>query len=281
MLGIPGEAVELFLGGCTLLYLMMAVAYAAKLVRRPGVLHDELQVLPGRAGVAAAVLSMYLLAAVLAPYVPAAARVILLVGLGAHLALVGLSVLELIRAPAERRRVTPVWHLTYSGFVVGALVAPGVGFAQLGFVLAWVGAASALLIWGASAEQFRRERVPAPLRPLLAIHLSPGAILGSIALEAGQPGLALGFAVFAAALLVAFAGSARWMLNAGFSPLWGALTFPVAATAQLWLAMGGGWQIAGAAVLILATLGIPVIAFRVLRAWASGALAIKTNAAVA
>jgi tellurite resistance protein len=63
--------------------------------------------------------------------------------------------------------------------------------------------------------------------------------------------------------------------------MWGSLTFPVAATASLWLGMEGGWRTAGGVLLVAASALILWIARRVLRDWATGALALKTNAAVA
>jgi tellurite resistance protein len=128
--------------------------------------------------------------------------------------------------------------------------------------------------------------VPAPLRPLLAIHLSPAALLGTVSLGLGYHTLALVFAVLAALILTALVLGARWLLVAGFSPFWGALTFPLAASANLWLGMGErgmgeGWRWAGDGALIAATLIIPPIAVKVLQLWAKGTLAIKTNAATA
>ena len=54
-----GEAV---LGAATLLALFALVAYAAKVAQRPGVLVEDLRILPGRAGVTAAVVSVHALA---------------------------------------------------------------------------------------------------------------------------------------------------------------------------------------------------------------------------
>jgi tellurite resistance protein len=279
--GVPAQAAELLLGAVTMVFLFAAVAYLAKFARRPGVLQDELQILPGHAGVASLVLCSYLLAAILAPYAPDAGTVILWATLVLHAALIALSLAMLLRATAAQRRVTPVWHLVYAGPVVGALVAQGLGHAALWQALAALAAASALLIWAASARQFARERVPAPLRPLLAIHLTPAAILTTILAQAGMPLLATGLALALALLFGVLALSSRWLLAAGFSPLWGALTFPLAAIAQCCLALGGLWLLPGALMLALATLVIPAIAWRILRKWATGGLAIKTNAAVA
>jgi tellurite resistance protein len=106
-------------------------------------------------------------------------------------------------------------------------------------------------------------------------------VLGAVALGLGHDGLAAGLAVAAAAVLVTLALSLRWLMAAGFSPFWGAFTFPLAAAATLWLSLGGPWRIPGGLALVAATLFIPWVAGQVLRLWAKGQLGPKTNAAVA
>ena len=90
----------------------------------------------------------------------------------------------------------------------------------------------------------------------------------------------------ALALLVLGLAAARWLLADGFSALWGALTFPVAATAGLWVTL---WQvqptelhrlIAGVVLVIATLVTVPILAL-VLKAWAQGRLPVRTNAAIA
>lgn len=279
--GVPHGIVDLFLGGVTLLFLFTAIAYAVKFARRPGVVLDDFRVLPGRAGLAAGALSLYLFAGVLTPFSDEEARPVLIVGLALHAALVLVILRLFATGPAEQRRANPVWQLSFTGFIVAAMVAMGLGLDGLAQAIFWPSLAVAVAIWAASADQFRRERVPAPLRPLLAIHLAPASVLGVVALGLGYDGIALGLAVLSALLLGALAGSARWLLGAGFSPLWGALTFPLAATANFWLSLGGAWRLPGGIVLVAATLIIIPIALQVMKLWAKGQLAAKTNTAIA
>ena len=91
--------------------------------------------------------------------------------------------------------------------------------------------------------------------------------------------IAQGFAVLAAALLVALVTGGRWLLAGGFSAMWGALTFPLAATASAFFLTG--WMLAGTAALAAALAAIPWIAWRVLSLWPANRLAAKTNAAEA
>lgn len=279
--GFPGGVAELLLGAVSLLFLFCLIAYAVKLMRRPKVVLEDLRILPGRAGLAAMVLSLLLLAATLVPYVPGIALVLLWAGLALHLGLAGLLLHNLLSGPEEARVLTPVWHLSFVGFIVGGIAAVPLGLASLAQALFAATLPLAIAIWVLSAMQLLRRVPPAPLRPLLAIHLAPAALLGSVALLTGFAGLAQAFAMLGGAILIALLLAGRWITAAGFSPLWGAFTFPLAAYAGLLLALDGVWPVLGAIVLIAATLAIPPIAFRILKLWAQGALAIKTNAAIA
>lgn len=273
-----GEAI---LGAVTLLYLFALSAYGAKILRRPAVLVEELRILPGRAGVTAMVLCIYLLSMTLAPYGGWAARAGLGAGFAAHGILVVLLIHQLVVGPAEQRRVTPVWHLSYVGFIIGALAAIACEFYLTALAIFLVTAVLAALIWAVSLEQLVTETVPAPLRPLLAIHLSPVALFGLVAQGLDLQAVALGCAGIAGLLVLWFAARARWLTEAGFSALWGAFTFPLAATAALWVDLGGIWRVPGVIALVAATLITVPIGWKVVQAWARGQLAIRTNAATA
>ena len=71
----------------------------------------------------------------------------------------------LAAGPAEQRRVTPVWHLNFVGFILAGITAPAVGMAGLGIAILWATGAMAVAIWAESARQFLAAGVPAPLRP--------------------------------------------------------------------------------------------------------------------
>lgn len=278
---LPPGLADLFLGAVVLFALFALLTYVVKLMRRPAVGLEDLRILPGRAGLAAAVLCIYLLALAFGPISPAQARPILLLGIVAHLALTVAVLWTFAHGPAEQRRVNPVWHLTFSGWIVAALAAQGLGLATLALALFWLALLAALVIWSLSIGQFAQESVPAPLRPLLAIHLAPASLLGTVATGFNAGGLSLAFAALSVILLALFVVRARWLLAAGFSPLWGALTFPLASTASFWLALGGAWTLPGAVLLVAATVIIVPIALQITKLWAKGTLAIKTNAAIA
>ena len=113
------------------------------------------------------------------------------------------------------------------------------------------------------------------------LHLAAASVGGLVALGLGWMWLAEGLALLSVAMAVALALAAPWLTEAAFSALWGAFTFPLAATAGFWLAHGGVLLWPGAALLALAGLVVPVIAFRILKMWIGGQLAVKTNAAIA
>ena len=278
---LPAGIAETILGAVTLLFLFSLLAYSVKLLRRPAVILDELRILPGRAGMAAMVLCLYLLSITVAPYSAPLARVILWLGFAVHGGFALLFIHQLATGPAEQRRITPVWHLVFVGPVIGALAATVFEQYLLALAIFVATAVMAALIWAVSAEQMVKETVPAPLRPLLAIHLAPLALFGLVADALDLEAVALGCAGIAALVVLWCVVRVRWLTEAGFSELWGAFTFPIAATASLWLGVGGIWRVPGGVALVAATLIILPIAWKVLQLWSRGQLAVRTNAATA
>lgn len=276
---------DMILGAVTGLFAYAFAAYLAKVFRRPGALADDLRTLPGRAGLAAMSLSLALTSAALSTLVPGLALLLLWAALAWHVGLASSVIVTLVRGPAEQRAVTPVWHLNFVGFIVTAMAATMQGQAGLATILFAGTVPVALFIWGASLWQaLRRGLPPPPLRPVMAIHLAPAALFGSVALGLGMTGLAQGSAGLALAILAVMLWRARWMTEAGFSPFWGAFTFPAAATAGLvtGVAQATGSQLMaalGALLLVLATGLVGFVAYRVLKLWPSGQLATRTAAA--
>lgn len=274
----PGDAVAGVVAG---LWALGTIAYLAKLARRPGVIWDDMKVLPARAGIAAASVGGMGVAGLLAPFAPGVAIGLLYAMLAAHV-LVALVVLAVLaRLPAEGRAANPGWHISFVGFIVGGQAAAVLGLEGLARGLLWATVPVAALIWAISLAQLVRRVPPAPLRPMLAIHLAPASLFATVAALTGQTGLAAGFGVLAVAIFVALLLAGRWMTEAGFSPLWGAFTFPLAAFSGAMIRLDGLWASFGIGLLAVALVAVPVITFRVLKMWATGALAAKTGAAEA
>ena len=276
---VPAALPEVVLGAVSLLWAFAALAYLAKLARRPAVLVEDLRTLPGRAGVAALVLSVLLLAAALVPYAPGLARGLLIGGLVLHAALAALTLGLFAQAPREAREVTPVWHLLYVGFIIGGIAALPLGMEALARALLSATMPVAVAIWAISLVQLIRRIPPAPLRPLLAIHLAPASLFVTVAAGLWEFDIAAGFTILAGLMLMVLLVAGPWITRSGFSPLWGAFTFPLAAYVSSLFAMG--FAVTGTIALIGALGLIPYVAVRVLQSWAKGDLAARTNAAQA
>ncbi|WP_267138352.1 TDT family transporter [Anianabacter salinae] len=284
--GLPGAPAEMLLGAVTLLWLAAALCYGAKAAARPGVVAEDLRVVPGRAGLAAMSLGGALLASVAVPYDARLAGALMWLALGGHAALAVLMIRVLLAGPPEQRQVTPAWHLSFVGFIVSAFCAAQLGQARLALGVLVLTAGLAAVIYAVSLRQLMRHDPPPPLRPLLAIHLAPVSLFGSVLVLLDHPGLAQVFGGAAMAVLGVLLWRARYLTAAGFSPLWGAFTFPLAAFAGLCLQLGfrtGNdlWSVAGLVTLAAASALIPWIAARVLGMWIKGTLAAKTGAAIA
>ncbi|TGD45161.1 tellurium resistance protein [Pseudotabrizicola sediminis] len=276
---LPQGPADLVMGLALGLWLFCAVAYGTKIARRPAVVGEDLRTLPGRAGLAAASVGSLACATVLGFFQADLAKGALIFGLVVQTVLAVLMIRSLLRAPAEGRVVTPVWHLAFVGSIVGALAAVPLGWERLAVGILWGTIPVAVAIWGISLRQLLRRIPPAPLRPLLAIHLAPASLFASVAGLLGMTVLAQGMVLLACAIALALAVSGRWIIQAGFTPLWGAFTFPLAAFASALLI--NGWGLAGVLVTVLTLGAVPVIAWRVIRMWPDGTLASKTNAATA
>ena len=262
-----------------MLFCFALVALGAKIVRRPAVVLEDMRVLPGRAGYATASMGVMALAAVISPYVSSVAVTVLWVGLALHAVMAALWLWVWFGLAPEGRGVNPAWHLSFVGFIVGAVSAVGMGLEGVALGILWATMPVAAAIWGVSLAQLTARIPPAPLRPLLAIHLAPAALFATVAHALEQDVLAASFAGFGAVILLALLAGARWVTASGFSPLWGSFTFPISAFASALISLGGPWAQAGIFVLIAALGSVPVISYRVLKMWANGALAAKTNAA--
>lgn len=278
---VLGGLIEAALGALLILWLFAVVALKVKVIRRFGVLSDDMKVLPGRAGLAASTMSGMAAALVLVPYAPRLSLLLALASLVAHGIMAMILISTLAGMPPEARVVNPAMHQAFVAFVLGALPLALLGHVQTAAAIFWVTLAIAAAIWAVSVVQLVRGTPPGPLRPLLAIHLAPAALFSLVAAEIGHPDLAVGFAGLGMMIFLALLASARWITATGFSPLWGAFTFPLTALASALLARGGTWETSGLVVLLLALAVVPAIAWNVLKLWPGNRLAVKTNAAEA
>lgn len=278
-LGLDVGIADATLGAFTALWGFAVFAYGAKVLRRTSVVMDDMRVLPGRTGIAALSMGGMLVAAELATFSVPVAKAVLIFALALHLVQAVLFLIVMRGLPPEGRMITPGTHLNFVGFIVGGLAAVPLGWTPLALALLALTIPVALVIWVISAVQLIRRIPPAPLRPMLAIHLAPASLFASVAALTGQGALALGFAAIACMILILLTLSARWITGAGFSALWGSFTFPIAACASALLL--ADWTAAGVVVLAISLGIVPIIAWKILVLWGSGQLAARTNAAEA
>ncbi|MFT4149510.1 MAG: tellurium resistance protein [Paracoccaceae bacterium] len=270
---------QLVFGLMTALWLFAVLAYLAKAIRRPAVVAEDLETLPGMAGLATATMGMMSIAGGLDAIAPGIGGAMLWPAMAAHLALVLLAGGVMMRQPAARRQISPVHHLLFGGFVVGAIAACRLNRLALAEAVMWAMIPVAVTLWAASLWQMRRALPPAPLRPLLAIHLAPAGLIANVAFQTGHVMIAQVFLGLAAAMLVVLTAWARWVMAAPFSPLWGLMIYPLAAVIGAIFVAGGIWLPLGVGLSVLAFGAGPALAWNVLKLWPGGRLAALTNAA--
>lgn len=286
MFGVPAEPVELFLGAVSLLFLYSLAAYGMKVARRPAVLLEDARTLPGRSGLAALTMSAMLFAAVLFPYAPGLSGVILYAGFTLHSVLALHVLARLLRKPEDVGPPTPSFYMIFVGIIVSPFGAVPLGHTDFALGVILYCTIVSLLLCALTLPALLRKAEPAPLRPLHAIHLAPPGLIATGALLIGLDWLAIAMLAWSCVLFVILLWRLIWIVEAGFSGFWGAFTFPLAAYAGSWVAAydGLGWDLArivGGLAVVVATLAIPPIALRIMRLWADGSLAAKTNAAIA
>lgn len=282
-LGVSPWAGYGILGVGSVLFLFILACYLSKLSIRPAVVLEDMKSVPGRAGVAAMTLSVLLFAAVMVPYAPTVARAALFLGLGGHLIVALLAGIAMARAP-QGFVVSPAWHLSFVGFIVACLSAAPLGYGAMAQTILALTVLSSALIYGVSLLQLSRIDTPEPLRPMLVIHLAPLSLFATSAHLIGKPLVALIFGTLAIGLAGVLLSRTLYLIRAGFSPLWGAFTFPIAAFSSALFALSTQVSLFGWLALVplaLVTVLTPMIVVRVLRLWSTGALAEKTGAAIA
>lgn len=283
----PAAPVEMVEGMVVLLFLFFVAAYGVKTAMRPGAVIEDLNTLPGRAGLAAMALGMMVVATLFASRSFGVAWVFLGLGFGLLSAIALYVAFHRLRGTDQAGPPTPAMHLVFVGFVLvpGSALPLGVPvlWIELLCVYAFV---AALIIVGLTIKPLVTGEGTPPLRPLQGIQLAPAAFLTSASVMTGHAVLAGIAMVWAMAVAVLLLLRARWMTVGGFSGFWSAFTFPATAFAgalMLYSRMSGidALGMLGGGVLVVVTLYIPVIAYKILKLWAKGTLAAKTNASIA
>ena len=284
---LPSAPVDMVEGMVTLLFLFFVAAYGAKFVLRPGAALEDLNTLPGRTGLAAMALGFFVLATLSVARSGGASTAFLLVGAMLLLVIAGYVAFHRVNGTDQAGPPTPAMHLVFVGFVLIPAPALALGVpVTLVEILSIYCLVAALVIVGLTMKPLFTGAGTPPLRPLQGIQLAPAAFLTTACVLTGHGALATVAMVWACLVACLLLWRLRWMVEGGFSGFWSAFTFPVTAFAGALLLYGEmtgvlALRIVGGVVLVAATLYIPMIVFRVLKLWATGALAAKTNASIA
>lgn len=284
--GVPTELSELWLGMASALLLVSSIFYALKLAMNPKAIFADLAPPPARAAASAAGMAWMLWGAALAPVIPQAAPFIWGLGVLIHWAALGVSVKMLLDPATAQPKLVPGLYLVFVGQIVAPYGGVALGYGTLSLALFL----SALAGWAALGFLLVRalRKAPAappfPFRPGLAIHLAPFVVGAGAALAFDAAwSEAAALAMTAAGLPVAawLLTKARWMSAGGWTPAWGAFTFPsaamagaIAACAQI---LGGGPILSALSLLALALAAAIVlrVSWGALRALRDGTLAPK------
>ena len=273
----------LLLGLALAYFLFFMLAYLRKVLARPGVLFEDMILPPARAGIAAAAMSMMLLAAALLPFGLYASQVwwtgvILQIGASAVVCY------AIWKEPPEHRKFSPYQYLTFVGPVVGPVAGIQLGYVWESIWLTLAALVAYLIITVGYGLQLRHKQLPVGLRPSLVIFLAPNCLF---ALSFGLLEFNWLFYVFywiANLVALFFVVLVPWLCKGGWTPVWSSFTFPACAFLNVQvLAVSKG---AGMFALLGVYAGIAVAtpitlftAYRFTMLWVTGELSQVTGAA--
>lgn len=276
-IGAPAAIGESLLLLAALVFLVVLLAYGAKLLRhREAVAAEFIHPLAG-SFFAAIAISALLLAAGLAPHAPEGARALWVIGAVGEYAAAVAAVRGWIMRATPREAASPAWFVPVVGCIVAPIAGAPLGFQGASWILFGTGIVAWLFLMPMVVQRLVFEAVvPAPATPTICILIAPPAV-GFIALDilagpsAGVPGhILFGGAVFFGALTISMAGP---IARAPFGVPWWAMSFPSAALATAALRYAEihptpvvAWL--GASLLALATALIAFLAMRSLAALA-------------
>ena len=285
LIGIPVALAQVLTGVATMYFLFFAISYLTKLILRPTTVVEDLFNAPNRAGVAALPISLMMLSlAMLAMKMPI--EPVLWIGVILYLIVIVMVSLRLRADAPELRQFSPFQYLSFVALIVAAIPTVGYGYNTIALVFALVSLIPFAVISVGWLSKLVRVRPPAPLRPSVAIVLAPISLFALVFWLLGIGWLAMVFYVIAMTLFIICIALFKWLTIGGWSPVWGAFTFPIAALAntQLVAYNNGMGSVAFGALVISLAIGTPLILYIVYKhtmAWTRGDLSKKTGAAVA
>lgn len=287
VLGAPRLIAVLWIAVSGFAIVFCLCCYLAKLAAGPRVMLVDLNPAPGRAAVSAGSMCMLLLAAALAQLTGEAHPALALwyAGFALHVVYAVCVVIVIIQDGLRTLRITPVLFLPFVGLIVSPIGGVTLGQIALSHYVFWWMLPVFLLIFLLSAPRFLLWPTPIPQRAAAAIFLAPTSVFASAAYVLGMERffdwLFVASCVVALVLLI----SVRWLTKDGWTPLWGAFTFPFAAfAAACVIAAGryeGPWPLIAWGMLVAGSVVVAALFALTMQAWAKGRLAPATGAATA
>lgn len=275
----------LLLGLASAYFLFFLAFYLRKILKRPAVVFEDMRSAPARAGIAAAAMSMMMLAAAFLPfgiYVPQVWWTGVVLQIAASVVVCNAIWAE---APDDRQ-FSPFQYLTFVGPVVGPIAGIPLGYITESIILTFAALVAHVIITIGYGLHLWRTRPNVALRPSLVIFLAPNCLF---AISFGLLGIDWLFYMFywiANAVALVFVVLIPWICKGGWSPFWAAFTFPTAAFLNVQVmavAKGEGIfaTIGVYAGMAVATPLILIIAYRFVLMWVTGDLARVTESASA
>jgi len=285
VLPIAHEIGDVMLGFSMAFYLYFLFFFLRKLTARPGVIFEDMQSPPARAGVAAGAMSMMLLAAAFLPFGVTASEV-WWAGVVLQIGASSVGAYAIWKDSPGEREFTPFQYLTFVGPVVAPIAGVPLGHVVASTWLSVVALIAYVVITAGYGRQLLRRRPAFPLRPTLVIFLAPNCLFALSFGLLGHDFLFWAFYLLADAVALVLLGLSPWLTAGGWTPIWSSFTFPLAAFLNmqvLAVAKGAGiFAVVGTyATLALATPVIFYVVYRSVMDWVTGALAEKTRSATA
>ncbi|MGB0507524.1 MAG: hypothetical protein ACPGGK_15140, partial [Pikeienuella sp.] len=258
------------------------LCYLAKVSVKPEVVFDDLAAGPGKAAVSAGSMCLMLLAAAIAPLSVPIATGVWFAGLTVHFLSMLIVIARLVRDGKDKLQITPPMFLPFVGFIVAPIAGARLGLEVLSHYIFWAMLAPYAIIFALALQGMLRNPTPPPARSGAMIFLAPTAIFAVGAWSLEMYSIFEGFLILSLIVAVVLALKTRWLTTGGWTPLWGAFTFPLAAfsNACVLAAIGyGGTAIYAAwAMLVFSSIVVMWLFLLTARAWAQGKLAPATAA---
>ncbi len=276
---------NLLLAAATGYFLWFFGFYIAKVAARPSVLFEDMRSPPARAGIAAMAMAMMMLALALLPfsvYVPQ----VWWTGVVLQILASAIVLHAIWKDPPDKRHFSTFQYLTFVGPVIGPFTGVPLGYIRESYWLIMAALVAYVIVTIGIFLNLKRDPIPKALRPSVTIFLAPVCLfaLGFDALGYHQLFVYFFWVCNAVAVVLLFL--VPWMVRGGYTPVWGAFTFPVAAYLNVQVVgMANGYgAYATVGTYVAMAIATPVIFYMVYRTvmeWVTGELARKSHAATA